>query len=142
MKIKTTLKFPLTQTFLKKIYLFIFGHILRHVRSSFPNQGLNLCPLQWKCGVLTIGLPEKSLIPTLESSFSQNQPRFIYYTWLCLCNSRMSYSSQHFPQYIDLSVRPVFLQEVPPLSIHFLLGHLAHFSITCASCKPKVRSKF
>ena len=26
-----------------------------------PDQGLNLHPLQWKCGVLTNGLPEKSV---------------------------------------------------------------------------------
>ena len=25
-----------------------------------PGQGLNLCPLQWKCGVLTVGPPGKS----------------------------------------------------------------------------------
>ena len=28
---------------------------MRHVRSYFPNQELNLCPLQWKYRVLTIG---------------------------------------------------------------------------------------
>ena len=40
-----------------------------HVGSSFPNQGLNACHLQWKCGVLTSGPPEKSLSPILHTSF-------------------------------------------------------------------------
>ena len=37
-----------------------FGHTMQHVRSWFPDQGLNLGPLQCKCGVLTTGLPGKS----------------------------------------------------------------------------------
>ena len=32
-----------------------------HVGPSFPNQGLNPCPLQWKFGLLTTGPPGKSL---------------------------------------------------------------------------------
>ena len=32
-----------------------------HVGSQFPDQGLNLSSLQWKLGVLTTGLPGKSL---------------------------------------------------------------------------------
>ena len=31
-----------------------------HEESQFPDQGLNLCPLQWKHGVLTTGPPGKS----------------------------------------------------------------------------------
>ena len=31
----------------------------RQVRSQFPNQELNPCSLQWKCGVLTTGPPGK-----------------------------------------------------------------------------------
>ena len=30
------------------------------VVSLLPNQGLNLCPLQWKFGVLPVGLPGNS----------------------------------------------------------------------------------
>lgn len=127
--------------FKKFLFIYFWPH-LEACEIFIPQPGIEPVPLQWKCGVLTNGLPEKSLIPTLESSFSRKQPRFIYYTWLYLCNSRMPCSSQHFLQYINLLVRPVVLQEVPPLSIHFLLGHLAHSSITCASYKPKVRSKF
>lgn len=37
-----------------------FGHATRHMRSSFPDQGSNPCPLQWKQGVLTMGPPRKS----------------------------------------------------------------------------------
>ena len=125
----------------KKIFIYFWPH-LEACEIFIPQTGIEPMSPAVEVWSLTTGLPEKSLIPALESSFSQNQPRFIYYTWLYLCNSRMSYSSQHFPQYVDLLVRPVILQEVPPLSIHFLLGHLAHFSVTGASCKPKVRSKF
>ena len=35
--------------------------MLQHAGSSFLNQRTNLCPLQWKCGVLTTGLSGKSL---------------------------------------------------------------------------------
>ena len=38
-------------------FLKIFGLTVQHAGSLFPDQGLNLRPLQWKCGVLTIGLP-------------------------------------------------------------------------------------
>ena len=33
---------------------------MRHAGSYFPDQGSNLCPLQWKSGVLTTGPPGKS----------------------------------------------------------------------------------
>ena len=37
------------------------GCAMGHAGSSFPNQGWNPCPLQWKCGILTTGPPGKSL---------------------------------------------------------------------------------
>ena len=37
-----------------------FGHNSQHVGFQFPNQGWNPCPLQWKPGVITTGLPWKS----------------------------------------------------------------------------------
>ena len=46
-------------------FLFFFGHIAQHVGSSLPNQGLNLCLLQWKWGVLTTGPLGKSQGPFL-----------------------------------------------------------------------------
>ena len=43
------------------IYNFLFfGCAAQHVGSYFPDQGSNLCPLQWKCRVLTTGLPGNS----------------------------------------------------------------------------------
>ena len=36
------------------------------VLSWFPHQGSNLCPLQWKCRVLTVGLPGDSLESVLS----------------------------------------------------------------------------
>ena len=53
-------KAGITRVFL---LLFFFGHASRHAGSSFsssPDKGWNPGPLQWKCGVLTTGLPEKS----------------------------------------------------------------------------------
>ena len=35
---------------------------MRHVGSSFPNQGLNPCPLHWEHGVITTGAPGESLV--------------------------------------------------------------------------------
>ena len=46
-------------------FSFFFGHIAQHVGSSLPNQGLNLCLLQWKWGVLTTGPLGKSQGPFL-----------------------------------------------------------------------------
>ena len=34
---------------------------MRHVRSQFPDQGLNPCPVGWKCIVLTTEWPQKSM---------------------------------------------------------------------------------
>lgn len=39
----------------------LFGLTTLHVGPQFPRQGLNRCPLHWKCGVLTTGLPGTSL---------------------------------------------------------------------------------
>ena len=38
----------------------VLGPATWHTGSEFPDQGSNLCPLQWKCGVLTTGPPGKS----------------------------------------------------------------------------------
>ena len=43
------------------IFFFFFGHTVQHVGSLYPDQELNLCSLQWKCGVLTIGPARKTL---------------------------------------------------------------------------------
>ena len=43
---------------------FFFDHTALPVRSYFPDQGLNLHPLQWKHGVLTTRAPGKS--PALD----------------------------------------------------------------------------
>lgn len=42
---------------------FSFGHTAELVGSSFPGQGLSPCPLHWKHGVLTSGMPGKSALP-------------------------------------------------------------------------------
>ena len=48
--------------FLNQFFLFL-SH---HVGSYFPDQGLNLYPLQWKHRILTTGLPGKSLYMVFE----------------------------------------------------------------------------
>ena len=45
--------------------LIFLGCTAWYARSYFPNQGSNLCPLFWELGVLTTGLPGKSLLPLL-----------------------------------------------------------------------------
>ena len=63
-----TLPSPPPNLFLKTIFLpcipsssfFKTGHMAWHLGSSFPDQGLNLCRLQWKCGVLTTEPPGNS----------------------------------------------------------------------------------
>ena len=51
---------PLTMYF-GHFFFFLFGHAVWHVGSEFPDQGSNPCPLQWKHGVPTTGLPGKSV---------------------------------------------------------------------------------
>ena len=49
--------------------LFIyFGHTTWHAGLSSPDQGLNLCLLQWQCGFLITGPPGKSLTFILDLS--------------------------------------------------------------------------
>ena len=55
------------------IYLFI-GCTLWHVRSQFPDQGLNPCPLQWKHRVPTTGPSGKSQ-PSLVLSSREGRPK-------------------------------------------------------------------
>ena len=43
------------------MYFLIFWPHHMACESLVPNQGSNLCPLHWKCRVLTTGLPGKSL---------------------------------------------------------------------------------
>ena len=42
--------------------------------SQFPDQGSNLRPLHWKCGVLTTGPPGKSQKKDIEQALSIPQP--------------------------------------------------------------------
>ena len=60
------LSMVLVSIFIIIIYFILFGHTARHVGSLFPDQELNLGPLQWKLRVLTAGLPRKSLANTLS----------------------------------------------------------------------------
>ena len=42
------------------VIFFFLGCATRHIESQFPDQGWNLCPLQWKREVLTTGPPGNS----------------------------------------------------------------------------------
>ena len=46
-------------------FFFFFYCTAQHAGSQFPDQELNLCPLQWKRGVLTTEPPGKSILWTL-----------------------------------------------------------------------------
>ena len=52
------------------ILYFILCHTMKHAESQFPDQGLNLWPLQWKHGVLTTE-PLLLLLLLLLSRFSR-----------------------------------------------------------------------
>ena len=51
---------PIFQT--SFVWFLVFGCAMCFAGSSFPNQRLNPCPQQRKCGVLTTGLAENSLL--------------------------------------------------------------------------------
>ena len=55
--------------------IIIFGCTMQHGRSSFPNQGSNPCPLQWKHGVLTTpsGLKVPDRFKMLKSFLGHTQ---------------------------------------------------------------------
>ena len=65
-----------------------FGPAAQHAGSLFPEQQSNLCPLHWKCGVLTIGLPGKShgiffyflkkILDSKSPSISDEEVQYIY----------------------------------------------------------------
>ena len=57
-----------------------FGHAAR-----FPDQGSNLCPLHWKCGILTTGPPGNSLYPSYISSTLGKW--FMHWTFICFSMS-------------------------------------------------------
>ena len=89
-------------------FFFFFYCIAWHVVSSFPNQGLNLCPLQWKRRVLTTGPRGK---PCIVFSFQQqlscpNQiikmiALSIYFKFLCASiPTKCLYIHQGFPWWL------------------------------------------
>jgi len=53
-----------------------FGHTVHSARSWFPDWGWNPSPLQWEHGVLTTGLPGKSLL-SLLITFFLNEPHLL-----------------------------------------------------------------
>ena len=60
------------------------GCALQHVKSWFPNQGSNLCPLQWKPGVLNTGMLWNSpsffkIMCLLENVKLHMWPAFCFY---------------------------------------------------------------
>ena len=52
------------------MYFILFGFAMQHVGSWSSDQGSNLCPLQWKHGVLIIGPSGRSP----KSPFHRFQP--------------------------------------------------------------------
>ena len=50
-----------------------FGHTMQ----NFPNQGSNLCPPQWKHGILTTGPPGKSKILSISHCSSTQNNTYI-----------------------------------------------------------------
>ena len=50
-------------------FIYYFDQAEWHAGSYFPDRGLNLCPVQWKCRVLTAGLPRKSQNLNLQTLY-------------------------------------------------------------------------
>ena len=55
------------------------GYYLVTEEQPFPDQGSNPCPLHWKHGILTAGLPGKSLYIQFQICIYF----FIYYFYFC-----------------------------------------------------------
>ena len=73
-------------------YYYIFGCATRHAKSQFPDGGPNLCPLQWKYGVLTTGPPGNSWsFYFLRDFFFLLRPlvgieKLVYFVWTSMCS--------------------------------------------------------
>lgn len=93
--------FFLLSLFLSSLLFFLLKFLLAlwHVRSQFPNWGLNQHPLHWKHVILTTKPPEKSLF-FLPSSFPPSLPSFL-----------ASFISFSLPSF--LSFLPSFLSFLP-----------------------------
>ena len=59
-----------------------FGHAKRHGRSYFLKQKLKPCPLHWKLGALTKGLPG-NFPPIYHSCLSKSLDRDVFGTCPC-----------------------------------------------------------
>ena len=55
------------------VFLFLLATPCSHMQSCFPNQGLNPCPLHWKC-VLTTGQPGRFPSVLLHPSSAELWP--------------------------------------------------------------------
>ena len=105
------------------------------LRSQFPNQGLNLCPLQWKCRTLTTGLPGKSL------SLSSPLPNFSSSDFMYFATPMGVSAAQHcFAEYFPRWQRCVsFHMSVGYLGFPLLRSALhvpSHFSVGCYQHLP------
>ena len=116
---------------------------ISHRKDILPRNHIALFCL----GKLTIIL-WLQLILTLESGFSRNWPRFVYFIWLYLFKSKTFLSPQHFPPgywlFDETSCLSHRLSHMAVLSIYPTVsswGRLGHSSRSCASWKLKVRSK-
>ena len=79
---------------------FVLALATQHVGPLFPDQGLNLCPLHWKCEVLTTGPPVRSQTKLAFDILFQNSDAES--TKICLgkkleVNSYMSLRYKHSP---------------------------------------------
>ena len=61
--------------------VFVFWHATQHVGSEFPDQGLNLRPLQWKHQILTTGSPGKSPCCLYSRPQAREATTTWRYTW-------------------------------------------------------------
>ena len=81
-------------------FLSLFFLATPYGMQNFPDQGLNLHPLQWKHGVLTTGLPRSSFLvwdsPLASCTFPSTRDFGEEWTWVLACVCFPCHSSDSF----------------------------------------------
>ena len=80
---------------------FLFGYTVWPVRSYFPVQGLNPCPLQWRHGLPTTGSPRKAIYHVFFIHSPTDECLGCFHISATLSNAAASMLEQVFLQETD-----------------------------------------
>ena len=94
------------------IYDLFFSWAARQAGSQCPDRGWDLCSLQWKCGVLTTGPPEKSLLGFIlnlstQMVFFNPLIFFVFHLWALWSGFSVSFCWLHWVCVAELGFSPV-----------------------------------